>query len=121
MLGTEAVVARLCEGRSRPASVRVDALGSFASEDGVMGEAFAKTSVDVISTGGRSYRGGRLVATRLASDVQHTVLPDGTSVTSAAVPSGELFAAHKISGAPDVDFTSALAPTARPCARRCRS
>lgn len=111
VLATEAVVARLCEGRPVPAAVRIDALGSLASEDGTMGQAFAQTSVDVIATGGRRYRDGRLVRSRLGSGARRHVLPDGTTVASAAVPSGELLAAHRASGAPDIDFTSALAPT----------
>lgn len=112
VLATEAVVAHLCEGWPAPVAVRVDALGAFASQGGVMGEAFAQTSVDVITTGGRSYREGRLVPTRLGSNLQHHTLPDGTTVASAAVPSGELLAAFLVSEAPNVDFTSALAPTA---------
>lgn len=112
VLATEAPLVGLCQNRPAPARVRVAALGSFASQKGVMGEAFARTSVDVLVTGGRRYRGGRLEPTRLGSDVRQHELPDGTNVTSAAVPSGELFAAHTVSGAPDVDFTSALAPTA---------
>ena len=112
VIATEAIVAHLCEGRPTPVAVRVDALGSSASEDGTMGNAFAQTSVDVITTGGRSYRDGRLVPSRLAAGLQHHTLPDGTTVDSAAVPSGELLASRLASGAPDIDFTSALAPTA---------
>ena len=111
VLGTEAVVAQICTGRPVPDSLRVDAVGSFASVDGVTGEAFAATSVDVITTGGRGYHDGRLVPTRLASNVQHLRLPDGTTATSASVPSGELLAAQRISRAPNVEVTSALAPT----------
>lgn len=112
VLATEAVIVRLCEGTPTPVDVRVDALASFAVEGGVMGEAFAQTSVDVIATGGRRYRDGRLVPVRLASDLRRHTLPDGTTAVSAAVPSGELLAAHRVSGAPNVEFTSALAPTA---------
>jgi short subunit dehydrogenase-like uncharacterized protein len=112
VLATEAIVVQLCDGRPTPASVRVDALASFAPEDGVVGEAFAQTLVDVITTGGRSYRDGRLVPIRLASNFHRHTLPDGTTVASSAVPSGELFAAQIVSGAPNVDFTSALAPSA---------
>lgn len=112
VLGTEAVVARICDGRPVPESVRVDAIGSFASVDGAMGEAFARTSVDVLTTGGRRFRDGHLVPVRLASNLQHLRLPDGTKATTATVPSGELVAARNLSGAPNVDFTSALAPTA---------
>lgn len=111
VLGTEAVVRLLCDGMPSPTSVRVDALASFASEAGVTGEGFAQTSVDVVTTGGRAFRDGRLVPVRLASNVQRISLPDGTTVTSASVPSGELIAAQRVSGAANVDFTSALAPT----------
>lgn len=111
VLGTEAIVARLCQGRPTPSAVRADALASFASEQGVIGEAFAKTSVEVLSTGGLRYSNGRLVPARLGSKLQRLVTPDGITVASAAVPSGELLAARNASGAPDVDFTSALAPT----------
>lgn len=111
VLGTEAVVARLCQGRPTPSSVRADALASFASERGVVGEAFAQTSVEVLGTGGLRYSHGKLVPARLGSNLQRLVTPDGTTVASAAVPSGELLAARNASGAPDVDFTSALAPT----------
>ncbi|WP_328868213.1 hypothetical protein [Streptomyces sp. NBC_00304] len=41
---------------------------------------------------------------------QQTVLPDGQTVTSASVPSGELMAAQRASGASSVTVTSALAP-----------
>lgn len=111
VLGTEAVVARLCEGRPVPSAVRVDALASYASQDGRLGEAFAQTSVEVMSTGGLHYRDGELSPVPLGSNPQWHALPDGTTVASAAVPSGELLAARRASDAPNVDFTSALAPT----------
>lgn len=113
VLGTEAVVARLCQGRPIPSSVRADALASFSSEQGVVGEAFAQTSVEVLGTGGLRYSNGRLVPVQLGSNLQRLITPDGTTVVSAAVPSGELRAARNASGAPEVDFTSALAPTSR--------
>lgn len=112
VLGTEAVVAALCADRPVPSSIRVDALASFASEEGITGQAFAQTSVDVITAGGLSYRDGNLTPIRLGSNFTTTTLPDGTSVDSASVPSGELIAAQRLSGAPNVDFTSGLAPTA---------
>lgn len=111
VLGTEALVVRLCEGMPTPAHVEIDALSSYAPEDGVVGDAFAATSVEVMIIGGRVYRDGVLKAVPLGSNLRTHALPDGTSVRSAAVPSGELFAAHQASGAPSIDFTSALAPT----------
>ncbi|MFJ6985911.1 MULTISPECIES: hypothetical protein [unclassified Streptomyces] len=112
VLGTEAVVARLCEGRPTPSSVRVDALASVATVAGTVGEAFAATTADVITSGGLAYEDGHLVRTRLGSDVRRLTLPDGETVRSASAPSGELLAARRASGAPSVAVTSALAPTA---------
>jgi short subunit dehydrogenase-like uncharacterized protein len=111
VLATEAVAARLCADRPAPARVRVDALASVATEAGVIGPAFAASTVDVLAAGGRCYRGGQLTRIPLGSHVQRLTLPDGTTVKSAGVPSGELFAARAASGAPSVLVTSALAPT----------
>lgn len=111
VLATEALVLRLCAGRPAPARVQIDALSSYAPQDGVMGEALAVTSVDIMSMGGRAYRDGRLTPVPLGSNLRKHALPDGTAVKSAAVPSGELFAARRASNAPTIDFTSALAPT----------
>ncbi|KAD4059926.1 hypothetical protein GD627_02250 [Arthrobacter yangruifuii] len=111
VLATEALVVRLCEGQPTPSRVQIDALSSYAPDDGVMGEALAITSVDVMSMGGRAYRDGILTPVPLGSNLRKHALPDGTAVKSAAVPSGELFAARQASKAPTIDFTSALAPT----------
>ncbi|KIF66805.1 membrane protein [Streptomyces sp. AcH 505] len=110
VLATEAVVAKLCEDRPTPDAVRVDALSSVAAEDGVLGTAFAATFVEVLTTGGRDYRNGHLARTRLGANPQHLTLPDGQRVKSAGVPTGELLAAQRASGAPSVTATSALAP-----------
>jgi short subunit dehydrogenase-like uncharacterized protein len=110
VLATEAVVVKLCEGRPAPSAVRVDALASYASEGGQVGTAFAASIVDVLTTGGRTYRNGRLVPARLGADPQTLVLPGGETAKSASVPSGELVAAQRASGAPSVVATSALAP-----------
>lgn len=111
VLATEAVVAKLCETRPTPSHVRVDALSSVSTEAGVVGTAFAAAMVDLITTGGRRYDSGRLVNARLGSDVQVHRLPDGQTMKSAAAPAGELVAAHRISGAPNVTVTTGLAPT----------
>ena len=112
VLGTEAVVARLCEGRPAPSRVRVDALASVAIEAGRLGTALAASMVDVLATGGRRYVDGRLVRSRLGSDAYRLDLPDGEQVTSVGAPTGELYAAHTVSGAPSVTATSTLVPAA---------
>jgi len=108
---TEAVVVALCENRPTPSDVRVDALSSVASVAGVTGEAIAATIMDVINTGGRRYENGRLVKTRLGADATSHTLPDGQTAKSASAPSGELLAAQRASGAPNVTVTTGLAPT----------
>ena len=44
--------------------------------------------------------------------MSHLVLPDGSRVTTAAMPLGELIAAQRASGAPDVVSASSEAPSA---------
>lgn len=116
VLATEAVVVDLTRDRPTPASVQVDALGSSATEGGELGEAFAASVVDVLTSGGREFRRGDLVRTRLAARTGRFTLPDGTSAVSASAPSAELLAAQLASGAPDVVATSGLVP-AQPVVR----
>ncbi|WP_051851703.1 saccharopine dehydrogenase NADP-binding domain-containing protein [Streptomyces sp. NRRL F-5650] len=111
VLATEAVVIRLCEDRPTPAAVRVDALASVSLSAGVVGSAFAASMVDMFATGGRRYTGGRMVASRLGSDLQNLTLPDGQQAKSAGAPSAELLAAHRASSAPSVTVTTGMAPT----------
>ncbi|MGK3200130.1 hypothetical protein [Amycolatopsis sp. MEPSY49] len=100
VLATEAVVAKLCEGRDTPSHVQVDALASVAVEAGAMGVALAASIVDALTTA-KPGAAPRAIA-----------LPDGESVKAAGIPSGELIAAQRASGAPDVTVISALAPVA---------
>ncbi|TDU91932.1 short subunit dehydrogenase-like uncharacterized protein [Kribbella voronezhensis] len=111
VLATEALVIKLCEDRPTPERVRVDALASVATDAGVLGAALGATIVDVLVTGGRGYQDGRMVRARLGSGVRIHPLPDGQQVKSGVVPTGELLAAQRASGAPNVSATSALAPT----------
>ncbi len=111
VLATEAVVAKLCEERPAPHRVRVDSVASAEVEAGALGTALATGIVDALVAGGRRYENGRQVSARLGADPQRLTFPDGTSAKSAGVASGELIAAHVVSGAPFVTATSALAPT----------
>ncbi|MEV4344053.1 hypothetical protein AB0J83_06200 [Actinoplanes sp. NPDC049596] len=120
---TESVVVKLGEGTSTPVDVRVDMVPSLAIEAGRLGEALAATILEglpgVEGGGrfqGRRYRDGRLVAARIAGDAAPLTLPDGTRVTTAGMPLGELIAAQRASGAPSVLAASSEAPTA-PIAR----
>ncbi|MEQ0559432.1 hypothetical protein ABJI51_10160 [Amycolatopsis sp. NEAU-NG30] len=101
VLATEAVVAKLCEGRATPSHVQVDALASVASEGGTVGVALAASIVDAMTA--VSARGAK---------PRTLVLPDGETAKVAGIPSGELLAAQRASGTPDVTVFSGLAPTA---------
>ena len=113
VLGTESVVAMLCRDRPGPDRVRVDAVASVEIEAGVVGEALAATVVDGLPHGGRRYEDGLLVRTRLGADLARLTLPDGAAVTTVGVPTGELVAAQRTSGAPFVIAASSEVPTGR--------
>ncbi|GAB7045280.1 saccharopine dehydrogenase NADP-binding domain-containing protein [Catenuloplanes indicus] len=115
---TESVVVALCAGRPAPAEVRVHMIPSLAMEAGTVGEALAATMLDGLPGveggrrfQGRRFRGGRLAPARLGGDATRLTLPDGTGVRTVGVPLGELVAAQRASGAPDVTASSSeLAP-----------
>lgn len=111
VLATESVVVRLCAGRPAAERVRVDAVPSVAMNEGVLGEALAATIIDGLPHGGRRYRDGRLVRSRVGADQAQIVLPDGSRVTTASLPSGELIAAQRASGAATVIAASSEIPT----------
>lgn len=114
---TESVVVTLCADRPAPTRVRVDMVPSMRVEPGVIGEALAATLLDGLPGvpggrryEGRRYRGGRLVRARLGGEPTHLTLPDGSRVTTASLPLGELMAAQRASGAPSVVAASSEAP-----------
>ncbi len=110
-VGTESVVRRLCEGRPAPSRVRVDAI-PYISEGGVpLGEALAASIVDSLAAGGRAYRDGRLVRTRPGANAETLTAPDGSRVTTAGAPTGDLEAARRASGAPSVVAASSELPS----------
>lgn len=116
---TESVVVKLCEGRAVPEQVRVDMVPSLDTQPGRLGEALAATILEGIPGvegggrfQGRRYRDGRLVPAQLGGDVVRLTLPDGHVVTTAGMPLGELMAAQRASGAPNVIAASSEAPSA---------
>lgn len=111
VLATESVVAMLVRDRPTPARVRVDGIPSVEVEDGPVGDALAATLVEGLPAGGLRFTGGRLASDRIGSDPRPLTLPDGTTVTTASVPLGELVAAWRSGGAPDVVAASSGAPS----------
>jgi short subunit dehydrogenase-like uncharacterized protein len=120
---TESVVVQLSQQVSQqhkdaPVKVRVDMVPSLAMEAGVIGEALAGTILDGFPDArgrgryeGRRYENGRLVRARIAGDPASLTLPDGTKVTTASMPLGELIAAQRASRAPSVVSASSEAPS----------
>jgi short subunit dehydrogenase-like uncharacterized protein len=111
VLGTQAVVAKLCEGRPTPSEVRVDAIASFATEAGLLGTALAESIVSGLTTGGLRYQDGHLTKARLASEVQHLNLPDGEAASTVLAPTGDLLAAQQASNASAIVSANALLPS----------
>jgi short subunit dehydrogenase-like uncharacterized protein len=111
VLATESVVLRVCEGRPAPARLRVDAIPSLATEKGVVGAALAGSMLDGAPDGGRCVRHGRLVRFAVAGARQRLTTPAGDTVTSAALPTGDLVAAWRASGADSVIAASSAIPS----------
>ncbi|MGD6741340.1 saccharopine dehydrogenase NADP-binding domain-containing protein [Streptomyces sp. BH106] len=106
---TESVVVKLCEGRPAPLRVRVDMVPSIAMEEGTAGEALIGTLLG--SLHGRRITDGHLAPARIFGDAERLTLPDGSQVTTASMPSGELLAAHRASGARHVLSATSEAPS----------
>jgi short subunit dehydrogenase-like uncharacterized protein len=111
VLATESVVLKLCQDHPTPDRVRTDMLPSIEIEEGVIGEALAASIIDGLPYGGRCYKHGRLVRNRIGSSLTSIVLPDGSRVAAASAPLGELVAAQRASGAPNVLAASSEVPT----------
>ncbi|MFG1663836.1 saccharopine dehydrogenase NADP-binding domain-containing protein [Streptomyces sp. Y7] len=105
---TESVVVKLCQGRPAPLRVRVDMVPSIGMEEGTAGEALIGTLLGSLE--GRQITDDRLMPARIFGDPQRLTLPDGSQVTTASMPLGELLAAHRACGARHVLSASSEAP-----------
>jgi short subunit dehydrogenase-like uncharacterized protein len=110
-LATESVLLHVCAGRPTPARVRVDAVPSVAMEAGTVGTALAGSLLGGLPAGGFRVAGGRLARHRVGSAADRFSTPDGDAVTTGSLPSGELLAAWRGSGADSVVAASAMVPT----------
>ena len=109
VLATESLVIELRADRDPAQWASVAALPGV---DG-LGSAVLASSIDVIAVGGRRYRDGRLVRTRFGAEHAEIPLPHGHTRHAVAVPTGELEAAHRASGAGDVVCYSSEVPSGR--------
>jgi short subunit dehydrogenase-like uncharacterized protein len=110
-VATESLVLHLCAGRPTPVRVRVDAVASVAGEAGRVGAALAGSILGGLPDGGRRVSGGRLTRDGVGAHAEQLVTPDGDAVVSGSLPSAELLAAWRGSGAAEVVAASALVPT----------
>lgn len=109
VLATESLVIELAGGRP-PASRAV--VAAMPVVDG-LGSAVLSSVIDAVAYGGRRYRDGQLLRTRMGADHASIPLPDLPAVQALAVPTAELEAAHRASGAGDVVALSSEVPSGR--------
>ncbi|GAB3921485.1 membrane protein [Microlunatus endophyticus] len=114
VLGVEAAVLKACAGLEDIDTVRGDAMPLVAPEPGRMGEALAGSIIGGLTAGGLRYAGGRLVRAGIGSRVETITTPDGTTIRTGSAPTGELIAAQRASGAPNVLAATSLLPTGLP-------
>jgi short subunit dehydrogenase-like uncharacterized protein len=76
-----------------------------------LGSSVLASAVDAIAYGGRRYRDGRLERRRLGADHERIPIPHAPAREALAVPTGELEAARRASGAGDVLAYSSEVPT----------
>ncbi len=92
---------RACEStRCRSSTARVP-----------LGETLAATIVEGLPMGGRRYENGALVRAQLGADPERLALPDGSTMVTAAMPTGDLEAARRASGASSAVAASSMAPS----------
>lgn len=115
---TESVVVALCAGHPAPRRVRTDMVPSLAVEAGTIGTALAGSLLQGLPGvpgggrySGRRYAGGQLTAAPFGGDQARLTLPDGTQVTTVGTPLGELLAAQRASGAPEVIAATSELPS----------
>lgn len=111
VIATESVVLHVCEGCSAPVRVRVDAIPSLATERGVIGAALAGSMLDGAPEGGRRVEHGSLARFAVAGAREQLTTPDGDTVTTAALPTGDLLAAWRASNADSVISASSEIPS----------
>src|ERR1700758_732995 len=109
VLATEALVIELRSGRSAAARATVAAMPAVQD----LGSAVLASVIDAVGNGGRRYQDGRLVRTRLGAVHEWIPLPDSPGILALAVPTGELEAARRASGAGDVVTFSSEVPSGR--------
>ncbi|KAA8963657.1 saccharopine dehydrogenase NADP-binding domain-containing protein [Mycobacterium sp.] len=107
VLATETLVIELRGDRLAADSATVAALPAVDE----MGTAVLASVIDAVAHGGRRYRDGQLVRIRLGAQTTRIPLPGLPARAALAVPTGELEAARRASGAGAVGAYSAEVPS----------
>jgi short subunit dehydrogenase-like uncharacterized protein len=110
VLATESVVMKLCADHPGAQRVRVAALPALAATSIRIGSAMAGSIISGLSRGGQQYAEAQLAHIPVFGDMEVLSLPDGAQVETFAVPSGDLVAVQRASGAPFVVAASNLVP-----------
>lgn len=110
VLASESVVLTLCEDSPPAKRVRCAAIPAVAVEAGRLGEALAASITEGFAFGGRRYEAGQLVRVPALGDFERVALPDGRMVGTSSVPSGELEAAQRASGASFAISATSMVP-----------
>jgi short subunit dehydrogenase-like uncharacterized protein len=109
VLATEALVIQLRTDRPPAARAVVAAVPAVQG----LGSSVLASAVDVIAHGGRRYRKGRLERRRLGADHVQIPIPNESPRGALGVPTGELEAARRASGAGEVVAYSSEVPNGR--------
>ena len=105
VVATEALVLALRGDRPAARSARVAAMPGMASR----GRNVAASAIEVLTAGGRAYRGGALTPIRPGSTHWRIPTPAGDSLNGVGIAIGDLEAVARASGAADVDaFTTEI-------------
>lgn len=107
VLATETLVIEL--RGDNPAASRAMVAALPAVQD--LGSSVLASAVDAVAYGGRRYLAGQLVRRRLGADHERIPVPHALPREALAVPTGELEAARRASGAGDVIAYSSEVPS----------
>jgi hypothetical protein len=107
VVATEALVSALRGDRVPARSARVVAMPGMATR----GRNVATSAVEVLTAGGRAYRGGVLTANRPGSAFWRIPTPSGNCVSGIGVAVGDLESARLASGADNADAFTTEVPT----------
>lgn len=110
---SEALLRHLCDGRESPTRVRVDTVPSVAMVRGTLGAALAETIVAGVAFGPHIMVNGRLSRADLGADALTLITPDGDTVVTACVPTGELLSAWDATAASEIAVANSFAPSTR--------